>query len=155
MQSVSWSDVRDDLEWDGSWRDIYVLGTSRQDWQALLDFLRTSGYEITFCRAEGQAALPENVSHVFDLVKQIGRPLLQVEVGGVVLNCHFFTECEIEFDFDPREVQTDEEVKSLFAFMRRLSLALRKPVRMTPEGMCEVPLWEYFPDRDRFKRGKM
>ena len=33
---------------DGSLRDIYVQGTSEQDWQTLLDFLRTSSYPLEF-----------------------------------------------------------------------------------------------------------
>jgi len=40
MSDVRWTEVSDFWEHDGSLRDIYVLSTTQDDWQRLLDLVR-------------------------------------------------------------------------------------------------------------------
>ena len=57
---------RDVFYRDGSLRDIYILETSEQDWQTLLDFLRTSSYSLECLIGEGHQQLPEQVTDLFN-----------------------------------------------------------------------------------------
>ncbi len=44
-----------------------------------------------------------------------------IDLGGVQANCQFFAEEEIEFDIDPREVQTEQTVGRLSEVTGRIS----------------------------------
>ena len=57
---------------DGSLRDIYILGTTQEDWQKLLIFLHTSSYSVEFIVADELRALPESIEEVFVLVHKHG-----------------------------------------------------------------------------------
>jgi hypothetical protein len=48
---VNWDAQRHDFEWDGSWRDIYVFGTSTADWENVLDLIRNGSYRQSWSRA--------------------------------------------------------------------------------------------------------
>jgi hypothetical protein len=148
---MKWEEVRSAFDWDGSWRDLYVLGTTRDDWQRLLDFLRSSGYALRFRHGGDELPLPDNLSGYFSGESE-WTTLLSVEVGGVTLNAHFFTPEEVEFDIDPREVQTSERAEVVFDFMRRVGRALGKPIRLTPENMSELVLFEYDPAADVLRK---
>ena len=147
---MEWKKVRSTFEWDGSWRDLYVLDASLDDWQRLLDYLRASNHGLTFKR-ETEEPLPDRASDAFVGADDV-RPLLQVDIGGVVLNCHFFTEDEIELDLDPREVETDASAASVFGFMRGIGRAVGKPVLLTPESMSGLPLITYDPATDELRK---
>ena len=41
---IDWKTCKQDFEWDGSWRDIYILNTNILEWQKFIDFLRSSKY---------------------------------------------------------------------------------------------------------------
>jgi hypothetical protein len=44
--------------------------------------------------------------------------LLQVTAGNVHLNCHFFCAEEIEFDLDPPELEGEQGLQAVLAFIR-------------------------------------
>src|SRR5437870_3610574 len=102
---ITWRDVEDDFRWDGALCDIYVHGTTLLDWKAFLTFVRTGSYKYRFEVAEKESAIPESPALLFtsDCTR-----LLSVFVGGIRVNCHFFTPDEIELDIDPREVTRGE-----------------------------------------------
>jgi hypothetical protein len=49
-------------------------------------------------------------------------------------NCHFFTEDEIEFDLDPREILSASDLDAVCAFVQAVGRALRRPVHVCQEG---------------------
>ncbi|OZC01612.1 hypothetical protein [Rubricoccus marinus] len=147
---MEWEKVQLAFEWDGSWRDIYVLDSSLDDWQRLLDFLRTSRYNLTFKRASVEP-IPVHAAEAFGGPDDV-RPLLQIDVDGIVVNSHFFAKEEIEFDLDPREVEVSADAEAVFEFMAGIGRALSKPVILTPENMSELALIAYDPATDELQK---
>jgi hypothetical protein len=37
---MDWNKYKKEFEWDGSWRDLYILNTDISHWQPLIDLLR-------------------------------------------------------------------------------------------------------------------
>lgn len=117
----------------GALQDIVVRDTETADWQRLLDFLRANPVRLTHSVDGVPAALPTAVAEIFSTVQQAS-PASLVEVEGVRLGCYFFDPFEIELDFDPRDVKTEEQRAALLAFMQALADLLDKPVLVAPEG---------------------
>ena len=141
---MNWEQYQTEFECDdGSLRDIYIFETSLDDWQKLLDFIREGLYTFEY-KVDGNAvALPERASTIFEC-ENYGR-LLSVNVGNLLLNCHFFTADEIEFDLDPREVKGERELEDLFDFLRRLCRISSKQTVLTPENGPEFWIFRFNP----------
>ena len=156
---VTWEEIEPELNWDGSWRDLYVLETTVDDWRLFLQFLRAGRYVTRFQDHRstvvgtegGVRSLPHYPTSLFH-----GRDerftLLEVDVGRVTLNTDFFTPDNIHLDLDPRKVQSTDDADTLFAFMRGLGRALGKPVRLTHENMCDLVICEYNSVGDELRR---
>jgi hypothetical protein len=141
---MKWEDYKAEFEFDGSWRDIYVLNTTISHWQLLVDFLRSDIYEYSCTIGGEKAVLPTIAKEIFDADYEF-KPLLGVNVGSVILNCHFFTDEEIEFDLDPREIQNERQAEQIFAFMRQIGQILNKEVVLTPENLQDAPIFKFLP----------
>jgi hypothetical protein len=133
MSRLCWKAVRDVFAFDGSWRDVYVLGTDVAAWQRTLDALRAAGYDLSYFRDHQPVQLPADVTEVFPLPDESSR-MLSVRFGGILANCHFFTTEAIRFDVDPREVTGPDQLNALFGFMRCLATAVSKEAVLTDEG---------------------
>jgi hypothetical protein len=141
---LRWETIKSEFAWEGSLRDIYVLATSLSDWQAAWQLLRGGGFDAT-CTADGVTIpLPQNVGQIFAAQRE---PLFLVTVllAGVDLNCHFFTEEEIEFDLDPRTVTGQLQLNALVSFMTELAVATGKAVLMTHENCSNAPFLRVAP----------
>ncbi len=141
---MKWQDYKDEFEVDGSLRDIYVLDTNVLHWQHLLAFFRSGVYKYSCTINCEQAALPLSAGEMFDAAYEL-RPLLSVNVGAAILNCHFFTKEEIEFDLDPSEIQSESQAEEVFAFMRQIGQILYKEVVLTPENAQDAPIFKFLP----------
>ena len=162
---MDWGRCSEVFQWDGSLRDIYVLGTDGRDWQQLLDFLRAEWPKAVFEVNGAETPIPRHAAEIFARKKtgrcllgidhaaeifsnrEMGRCLLRIDLGGLQLICHFFTVEEIEFDLDPREMRGEAEFSRLLGFMQSISRLLGKPVLLTPENEQERPLLAVDPDR--------
>ena len=139
---MKWEDYSVEFEFDGSWRD--VPNTTISHWQILVDFLHSNIYEHS-CTVDGEKSeLPSLAKEIFD-AKHEFKPLLHLTVGSAILNCHFFTDEEIEFDLDPREIQSERQAEQIFAFMRQIGELLDKEVILTPENLLEMPIFKFLP----------
>jgi hypothetical protein len=141
---MDWQRIAGDFEPDGSLRDIYVFDTALSDWQRVLDALRTWEPSPNLTTGGRPAALPDDVADIFAQSRQ-QRTCLAVIVSGVLINCYFFHQHEIEFDLDPREVAGPEQLAGLRLFMSLLGQAARKPVVMTIENMREAVILRHVP----------
>lgn len=128
---MDWERVKRDFEWDGAWRDIYVLETSKDDWQRVLDVLRQWTPIPVFKQNGTIAPFPEQAA---DALADPDGGLLSIDVAGMLFNCHFFGADEIEFDLDPREVTGPERAEAVGRFMGVLGDATGKPVILTYEN---------------------
>ena len=71
---------------------------------------------------------------------------MSINTNGVLINCHFFSEDEIEFDIDPKEVKSKSKADDVFEFMKNLSKILVKESILTGENSPEYPLVTVNPD---------
>jgi hypothetical protein len=143
-----WEEYRDEFDFDGSWRDIYVLETSVLDWQTMVEFLGSGVYEYSFSLDGETANLPACISDLFD-IEWASRGYLELRVGSVRISCHFFTESEIEFDLDPRDVKSSVEAEQVFAFMIQLGRLLNKEAILTLENFPQIPIFKFVPDSEQ------
>jgi hypothetical protein len=142
---VDWQLLAPDFRPDGSLRDIYVLGTGLPDWQQVLDMVRRWAPKPTFAIDGEPTPLPERVEEIFRPGREPSA-VLSLGVGGVTLNCHFFAEEEIEFDFDPAEVTGSAQAEALANFMSLLGEATAKIVVLTMENSPAAVILRYSPD---------
>ncbi|MFC4323231.1 hypothetical protein [Litchfieldia salsa] len=126
---------------DGSLRDIYVFNVSLSDWQKLFDWIRLSPWEVIFYK-DGQVTLYKgtDVAKFFEEKESNGIHLMSININGVLVNCHFFSESEIEFDIDPKQVNSMSDANIVFEFMKKLSKMLGKESILTEENTPEYPL---------------
>lgn len=129
---------------DGSLRDIYVLGTTLGDWQKLLAFLRASAYFVEFIVTGEVRSLPESIEEVFALVHKHGG-MVRVDEKNLALHCYFYTYDEMEFDLDPRAINSAQQLSRLLDFIRTIGNLLKKPVILTPENVSRVVLFRFDP----------
>ena len=134
-----WNEAKEAFDHDGSLRNLYILKTDVNDWQTFIDFLRQSEYTLTFRQGE-EFALPKRAEAVFAKMQEIV-PLLSINIGGIILNCHFCWEEDIELDLLPTEVNGPERCSVLFAFMVAMAQATGKDVILTPENLPETVLF--------------
>lgn len=147
---MKWEDYKHEFEFDGSWRDIYVLNTGLADWQLVIDLLKTDIYEPQFNVDGDKAIFPLSVDEIF-MIRNEASSYLLFKVDSIQLNCHFFIEAEIEFDFDPREIKSEFDAQRIFNFMRRLGVLLNKEVILTPENWQEYLIFTFSPLTDEIK----
>jgi hypothetical protein len=147
-RGLRWDEVAPAFQWDGTWRDIYVLRTSSQTWAAFLACLKSWDYDIRYSEGGTEAPLPE----AFEAPSrswESAAPLLVIRSAGVEFNCHFFSEDEIELDLDPRQVHGQEQLDALVLFMERIGRCVKQEVRLTAEnGPDTVPYLAYEPASD-------
>ncbi len=139
---VSWDACKADFEADGSLRDIYVVGTTLEDWRAVLSLVTAPPYSATL---DGKDASGISV----DAPALLAHPaahLLSFRVGRVDLCCHFFSEDEVEFDFVPNGL-TEDDLSGLLTFMSSVARLTGKLVVMTPENVPTHPIFRFDPQR--------
>ena len=138
--------LADFLAPDGSLRDIYVLGTGLEDWDRVLTSL-TSRYTTVEYWGDGRTRSSLPKAETIFAFRQQTSPLLRVTLNGVILQCHFFTPDEIEFDFVPKEIDTPERLQALLEFVETLGQSTGKTVVVTLENHPEWAFLRYDPHR--------
>jgi hypothetical protein len=144
VQFLAWESVRNEFAFDGSWRDIYVLGTDMAGWQRMLDGLRAARYDLSYFRDSKPVELPPRAEDAFPLEGECDR-LLSVRFCGVLANCHFFAPDEIEFDIDPREVVGQPQLDGIFEFMRCLAASVGQDAILCPENCSQIVIFRVRP----------
>ena len=140
-----WETFAGEFYRDGSFRDIYVFETTAEDWSRLGSFLVAEKYKIRFSGAWSNASFPDDVGQLFPSGPESALTVLTIDVSGVLVNCHFFSQEEIELDLDPAEVDGPSKLDAIFCLMRGLANALGKEVLLTPENMREIAIFRCGP----------
>jgi hypothetical protein len=146
MTRPSFSDPSDLWEKDGSLRDVYITGTSEQDWRGLL---KIAGRYQHFYRQNGDIAPVPDVLTIFE--KRDVSHLLSILVGGAQVNCHFFMFSEIELDIDPREIVDSNVHDQVMEFLELLAYETNKGLALTAENSPEAPYLSYEPSTSIWK----
>ena len=140
---ITWAQVEQDFELDGSLRDIYVRSATIKDWRAVYNLLKRNT-TLGFCLDGDVAALPEDVTEVFAM-RPLRSPMLRVDLGCVTVVIHFFTDEEIECDIDPRDVKSQVELDAVLEFLKEIGDCVAKPVLLTLENCREYEILRYDP----------
>ncbi|MBC2878357.1 MULTISPECIES: hypothetical protein [Streptomyces] len=153
MPDLLWNDVRNLFDPDlmGELPYLTVPGTSAEDWQAVFDLVRSSGWEWEFRVGGVPAPLPP-AADVLSRPPDADSADLHVQpVPGVTVIFWLMSADEIDFDVDLRELQGQWGVDTLCAFLRTLGRRLGKPVGMSGGGDYANPVLGYDPAADRVR----
>jgi hypothetical protein len=145
MKRPSSIEPSDLWERDGSLRDVHVFGASEADWLSLLAISETHRSAYFFDGV--QQPLPQ-LRAIFD--NHEGTHLLQIDAGGVQVNCHFFVPEAIELDIDPRQVVDETCHESVLILLEELARSTQKPLVLTPENTPESPCLSFDPKSERW-----
>jgi hypothetical protein len=128
---MNWQDCAKAFYVDGSLRDIYVRDTRADDWDV---FLGAVSSKMTASFVDGEPyPLPTAAKEIFS-VNATKSFLLEIRLGQVIINCHFFTEVDIELDIDPSQVTSQAELDSIVEVIELVGRALGKDVVLTDEN---------------------
>jgi hypothetical protein len=135
-----WNDIKWMFEPDGSLRDIYIQDVSLSDWDELIDFLNKN-FNLTF----GDKNKIDK-DYVLKYLQQTNRqkacqPLF-INLEHIKVHCYFFHPEEIEFDIDPKEINSITDFELIETFMVSISKALGLQVTMTEENSPKFPLFK-------------
>lgn len=149
MPDLRWEQVSELFDPDlmGVLPDLVVPDATVEEWQATLDLVVTSGWQWRFEAGAAERPLP-SAADIFARAAGEETAVLKVwPVPGVLVNFWFWSETEISFDVDLRELQGQQGVDTLCAFLRATGSGLGKPVLMAEEGGSpEHPVLGYDPD---------
>jgi hypothetical protein len=113
--------------------DVYIDNTTHEDWQRLLDFVKSSDLDWKFTVNQAPAALPSSIRSIFN-IRESAVPCLSITLGSIDLRSYFFLPVEIDFDIDPREESNVQSLQRLFQLLQDFCNLLGKDVVVTPEG---------------------
>jgi hypothetical protein len=151
---VRWADLKRALRVDGWLRDIYVEGTDVSEWQRAYDYVRHPVADGVAEAASHPDRLPDDIAAVFALQNTLGARL-DLGIGNVGINCHFFTESATEFDINPAGVASPADARTLLTFMEGLASAVGRNVMLTGDSQPHQ-LWLTFdPSAKRWSKGPM
>ncbi|MDX3076215.1 hypothetical protein [Streptomyces sp. MI02-7b] len=151
MPDLLWDDVRNLFDPDlmGALPDLSVAGTSVEDWQAVFDLVRSSGWTWEYAEGDAVGALPP-AGEVLSRPADAETADLRVRpVPDVLVIFRPMSAEEIDFDVDLRELQGQTGVDTLCGFLRAIGRRLDKPVVMTAEGDHGNPVLGFDPGGDR------
>lgn len=141
----TWSELKDAFVPDGSWRDIYVKGTTLEDWQLFLDFLHEMPYRTSFS-SNRAFVLPSLIEEMVQSRERWSSLIIFLN-DKIQVNCRFFVTRDqpdpIELDFKPQDIQSEEDFKILEEFIWALQKKMRKPVYITAENIPDAVIAKY------------
>ncbi|MGS0646705.1 hypothetical protein ACU81Q_03620 [Komagataeibacter melomenusus] len=133
---MDWAARRHHFRWDGALRDIYVMPATMADWQRVLTSLRHEPARLDYQLDGTSAPLPATVTAIFAATRSHA-VTLACHMGKAVYACHFFSPEQIEFDLDPRSVQSGHALRDLRHFMTTLARACDRTCVLTHENAPE------------------
>lgn len=152
---MNWIELKNKVyNWDGSWRDIYILQINHSDWKKWVNYVNEN-YRIDWFngkvdKVENQidfGVIEEFWSGNHDLCSTA-----KVFIGSIQINAHFFNDTEIENDIDPREFNSIDDHNKLVKYMTDLSILLEKEIILTPENDSETILFKVSYDKIEFSK---
>jgi hypothetical protein len=130
---LNWQDIAAHFSPDGTLRDIYVFQTSMEDWESVWTLLARSRDHLTFSVDGVPSEPPTTAAEVFATGAKHSVLAAYAE-SGFTVNCHFFTQSEIEFDIDPREIGGPDAGEAIARFIAAIGEVTSKPVVLTEEN---------------------
>jgi len=144
LRSGTWVErVRDYLFNDMLW-DVVVSGTNADDWANLLSAIRSA--------AESHADVISKVEVIdkYEPMEEFPRETIRVRLFGVDAHVRSFTDDEIEIDFQPNLLLSENALAVLF-MMRLLGDSTGRLTRLASEGVHDVAALTYSPTTKTYK----
>ncbi|TLF80931.1 hypothetical protein [Nocardia cyriacigeorgica] len=151
MSELKWDDVKNlfDPAVMGALPDIYVHDTTVEDWQAVFDLVRSSGWEWVFREGDEVKPLP-TAAEVLGRGEDEEVVSLHVRAAPELLAIFRpWSESQVEFDVDLQELQGQVGLDVLSGFLGTIGRLLGKAVVMNAEGDIGHPVLGYTPAEDR------
>jgi len=128
-----WNNLKSHFEQDGSLRDIIVTSESQDSWVLFFAALKSAEYSHVFKHGRNVCTLPDSINSIWKL-QNTEPTLLSVKVGELLINCHFFKSYEIEFDLDPKDINSKSDFFVLLNFLSWLNKSIKSSVVLTHEN---------------------
>jgi len=138
-------EIADDLRSDGALRDFYIRAANRADWNAVLRRVRSNRTADRFTVDGESREMPQSFEAI-ECLRQKANPCWNILVDGAYVNCHFFWEKEIEFDFRTEDFRTPERWSALCRFFQEIVDVVCKSGVITHENAQDDVI-------DRFEPG--
>lgn len=140
----NWEEIKWIFEPDGTLRDIYVENVNIEDWKILIDYLNASHILKYGPSNENKIVNKADKDYLIKLLTdetgEMELKTVSVIIENIIINTHFFTIDEIEFDIEPREINSETDYEKLLSFMNEISKLLNKPLILTGENQIDFPL---------------
>lgn len=143
MNSTSWNEIKWIFEQDGSLRDIYVQDVGLEDWEKVIEYLNSNNQIRFSIGGESVSNVIDKdyvVSYLSDNSGEMLCPYLTIQIDNLSINSYFFLVDQIEFDIDPKEVNSLNNYNKIENFMRSISKLLGTQITLTGENTPEFPL---------------
>ena len=128
-----WNNLKSHFEQDGSLRDIIVTSDYQESWSLFFAALISAEYSHTFTHGDIACTLPNSIGSIWDL-QNTEPTLLSIKVGELLINCHFFKSYEIEFDLDPKDINSKSDFVVLLNFLTWLNKSIKSSVVLTHDN---------------------
>jgi hypothetical protein len=151
MPDLQWDEVKNFFDPDlmGALPDVSVPKASVDDWQALFDLVRSSGWTWQYSEGDLVGPLPSAAAVLSRPADAETANLRVWPFPNVLAIFRPMSAEEIDFDVDLRELQGQGGVDILSEFLCAIGRRLCKPVVMTGEGDYDNPMLGYEPKLDR------
>ncbi|PHQ52410.1 hypothetical protein BLA24_07670 [Streptomyces cinnamoneus] len=150
MPDLLWDDVRNFFDPDlmGSLPDARVADTSVEDWQAVLDLVRSQGWSCEYSEDGVAVRLPRAADML--VRSESADALLRVwPATGFLVIFRAYEAGSIDFDVNLRELRGQDGVDLLCRLLRAVRRRLGKPVMLTPESDPLHPVLGFDVEADR------
>lgn len=140
----NWNDIKWIFEPNGSLRDLYVQETSIEDWEKIIDLLNEK-YQVKYWKSESdeyvfQIDKEYSIAYFLDETGEMEFRHIKIQLGSVQMNFYFFLVEQIEFDIDPKEINSIDDFEQIENFMIDVSRILGKQITLTEESSPKLPL---------------
>ena len=140
----NWEEIKWIFEPDGTLRDIYVENVNIEDWKILIDYLNANHILKYGPSNDNKIVNKADKDYLIKLLSdetgEMELKTLSIIVENIIINTHFFTIDEIEFDIEPQEINSETDYEKLLSFMNEISKILNKPLILTCENQIDFPL---------------
>ncbi|MFJ5293001.1 hypothetical protein [Streptomyces sp. NPDC088348] len=150
MPDLLWDDVKNffDPNLMGTLPDVSIADASVDDWQAVLDLVRSRGWTCEYSEDGAALRLPRAERMLARGVE--ASVMLRVwPVPGVLAIFRPYAADSIDFDVDLRELQGQARLNVLCSFLRVIGRAMSKPVLFAPETDPGHPVIGFDVEADR------
>jgi hypothetical protein len=135
---MNWTELKKRIYFeDGSWRDIYVLDTTRKDWENWVDLINRK-YSVEFYDAKTDLLADKidfaAVREYWDSAGDREVISASIKLDSINVMCYFFDDSQIENDIDPSEIKSQEDHDKLIDYLTDISVSLDKEVLLTEEN---------------------